>query len=356
MRNQGPSPRSQVLARNPSACAAARRLFVDFDVEELNELAHADVPVAGAELVFHHHGERRRAEAIREELSAPDLHFGLHAVDPAARYDRIVLSLPQGREARAVIFTQAARRLTPGGILLVIGETRMGIRPAHTTLSELFRSVQSLDSARRCALLAASEPIPGDESPAAGLAPWLDEDVYHIAEVEVPIAALPGVFSHSHLDEGTQFLLETLDESAPARILDLGCGCGVIGAFAHRRWPQAHVDLVDASALAVVAARRTAELNKLDPKQVWASDVYSDVRGSYDLILSNPPFHQGRDTDWSVAERLVSQAAGHLNPGGRLRLVANLHLPYPRLLRASFNKWRVAEEGDRYLVYEAVAR
>jgi 16S rRNA (guanine1207-N2)-methyltransferase len=171
--------------------------------------------------------------------------------------------------------------------------------------------------------------------------------------VTLQVRSLPGVFSHGHADEGTQKLLETLDEPPASPVLDLGCGCGLIGTWVARRWPALTVDMVDASAVALASARLTASANGPSDADVWASDVFSDVAGVYGTILSNPPFHEGVLTQYRTVEQMLRGAVDHLRPGGRLRLVANRSLPYPSMLEESFGAYRVVSEDRRYRVFEA---
>lgn len=350
------SHRAELLARNLPLLVGERRLFVDFEVDDLLEIARDGLALAGAELVEHHYGGLRRSRMPGAAgAHVPVVHFGLTEVPADARYALIVLSLPQGREARRMVFAITAGLLAPGGRLLVVGETRAGIRPARADLAERYARVEAVDSARRCALLAVDQP---NEAP-AGLDAVLKQhfrvDAFRVGGTALQVASLPGVFSHGELDEGTHDLLATLGEVQARRILDVGCGAGVIGAALHAHQADRHIDMVDVSAWALAAARRTAELNGMPVERVFASDVYSDVRGTYDLIVSNPPFHRGIDTDWSVVERFLVQARDHLAPGGSVRFVANSHLAYAELLNRSFARWGIVDETERFIIYEATA-
>lgn len=350
------SHRAELLGRNLGLLAGERRLFVDFEVDDLLELARDGLPLAGAELVEHHYGGLRRARMPGAAgARIPVVHFGLAEIPAGERYALIVLSLPQGREARDMVFAMVAALLAPGGRLLVVGETRAGIRPARADLTERFARVEALDSARRCALLSADQPREAPAGLDAVLKQHFRVDAFSVGGVEVQVASLPGVFSHGELDEGTRDLLATLGEVQARRILDVGCGAGVIGAALHARQADRHIDMVDVSAWALASARRTAELNGMPVERVFASDVYSDVRDMYDLIVSNPPFHRGIDTDWSVVERFLTQARDHLTPGGAVRFVANSHLAYADLLNRSFGRWDIVDETERFIIYEATA-
>ncbi len=112
--------------------------------------------------------------------------------------------------------------------------------------------------------------------------------------------------------------------------------------------------MVDASALALEAAQRTAQAAGLPTDSVYASDVFSDARYRYDLIVSNPPFHSGIETDYRVVEQFLREAVARLLPGGTLCLVANRFLPYAKPLNSVFAKVDVLADDGRFLVYQAL--
>ncbi|CAK8743902.1 Ribosomal RNA small subunit methyltransferase C [Sodalis praecaptivus] len=84
-----------------------------------------------------------------------------------------------------------------------------------------------------------------------------------------------------------------------------------------------------------------------------AGDVYSAISGRFDMIISNPPFHDGMQTNLKAAETLIRGALDHLRIGGELRIVANAFLPYPDLLDAVFGNHQVLAQNGRFKVYQA---
>jgi 16S rRNA (guanine1207-N2)-methyltransferase len=137
-------------------------------------------------------------------------------------------------------------------------------------------------------------------------------------------------------------------------VLDIGCGYGIIGLCAARAGARAV--MVDDDLLAVRCARVSAVANELaDRCRVLPSDVTSAVQDRrFDLVLSNPPFHQGTDVNTATAQRIVREASGVLRPGGRLRIVANRFLPYDRVLSDTFGSVATLADDGRYRVLEAV--
>ncbi|MEM7572393.1 MAG: methyltransferase [Bacteroidota bacterium] len=170
---------------------------------------------------------------------------------------------------------------------------------------------------------------------------------------------LYGVFSAQHIDYGTQFLLDSwaslprlADMPPPQRILDMGCGNGVIGHQLLLRYPEARLEAFDSSFLAVYSAQYN--LTQLVADQNWevfpASSIPAD-RGQYDLIISNPPFHDGHRNTIDPSLQLFRQAATHLKADGSLVLVANRHLNYSTHLSKLFTKVAELATNKKYVLY-----
>ncbi len=149
-------------------------------------------------------------------------------------------------------------------------------------------------------------------------------------DTTLEIANLPGVFSAKELDAGTKLLLEYIPFNAKT-VLDLGCGGGVIGSLYKKFSPTTEVTMADISQLAVYATQETLKKNNLEAT-VLESNVFSKITGTFDLILCNPPFHTGIETDYSFMERFSVSARKHLNPGSVVYVVANSFLSYEKAL------------------------
>src|SRR5262249_16674645 len=103
------------------------------------------------------------------------------------------------------------------------------------------------------------------------------------------------------------------------------------------------------AALATLASR--AQLD-----YCW-HDVTSGLPRTYDVIVSNPPFHtQSRVERPDIGRRFIVTAPARLKPGGRLWLVANRHLPYEAVLDASFGSVRILAQEQGFKIVEALKK
>jgi 16S rRNA (guanine1207-N2)-methyltransferase len=154
----------------------------------------------------------------------------------------------------------------------------------------------------------------------------------------------PSVFAQGKLDEGTRLLIEALQVQPTDEALDIGCGAGYLGLHIARLANRGHVIMVDASLVTVALAQRNIAESGLPNIKVLPSDGAQAVLSQrFDLVVTNPPFHQGGIQTTEIAGRFIRQAAHVLRPQGRFYLVANRFLKYEPTLKAHFNN--VAEVG-----------
>jgi 16S rRNA (guanine1207-N2)-methyltransferase len=169
---------------------------------------------------------------------------------------------------------------------------------------------------------------------------------------ELALQTQPGVFAHRELDEGTRLLIEAMRVSPTARVLDWGCGYGVIGIVAAKLATRGHVTLVDADIRATRLAQRNLELNGVENAEVVLGDGAHDLppKTRFDVILSNPPTHSGRE----VLDDLVASAYKALRPRGQLYLVINRLLSLRREVESVFGNTETAARHKGFVVIRAV--
>ena len=93
---------------------------------------------------------------------------------------------------------------------------------------------------------------------------------------------------------------------------------------------------------------------KLKPKLTWADVTMGVGEERYDFVVTNPPFHEGRQPDPLMGAKLIAAAARALKPGGQLWLVANRNLPYEHLMEEAFSKSAILLQTDAYKILTGV--
>ena len=125
-----------------------------------------------------------------------------------------------------------------------------------------------------------------------------------------------GVFNKSGLDFGTRVLLENIDIKNKKTFLDVGCGCGPIGIYILLNINNAQVDMIDINERALKLTKMGLKKNGLNAN-VFKSDAYENIINSYDMIITNPPIHCGKNKVYEI----IRNAKDHLSKDGELWIV-----------------------------------
>jgi len=271
-------------------------------------------------------------------------------------YQIAALDLPKGRKLARRWLVQAYDALADGGYLFLAGAKKAGINSIIKDARDLFTSSSLLGYKKgsRVVRFTKDKTQRNDcqwfHDPGVQPNSWVKIDlVTHHGEFH--LHSLPGVFSYDRLDDGTNLLLSTFDNFSGERVLDLGCGYGVIGLIAAKTKAE-QVDLVDSNLLAIAAAQNNLEKYGRSKDTSYPSDVLSAVsHKTYHRILSNPPFHSGVSVDYQIAQAFIQQSWQALESGGSLVLVANKFIRYDRLMEEFFNKVTLVKDTNRFRVW-----
>ncbi|PID79798.1 50S rRNA methyltransferase [bacterium DOLJORAL78_65_58] len=273
--------------------------------------------------------------------------------EPAGPFDTVLLKLPKSLVFLEDLLCRLRPLLHADSVVLMGGMIKHTPVRAYRLLEKILgptRTTLGWKKARLAvATLEAKEPPPA--APAVAVLDWAADDLR--------LCAGPNVFSRGRLDAGTRLLLDQLPgQEVLQTVLDVGCGYGVLALVAARRNPLARVRGVDESHQAVASARQNARRAGLDGERTTfavAADLSAEESAAYDLIVCNPPFHQGAAVGDQLAWGMLHQARRLLKPGGRLLVVGNRHLGYHVKLRRLYDYVRVVVADRRFVVLEAGA-
>lgn len=161
----------------------------------------------------------------------------------------------------------------------------------------------------------------------------------------------PGVFGWNKTDTGSQLLIQVLaglPVDTQHRVLDLGCGYGYLAMQAHQLGYR-HIDATDNNAAAIVACQANYALHNIQG-QVIADDCAAAIDKRYDLIVCNPPFHQGFAHDKALTTRFCQTASRLLNNNGQALFVVNQFIGLEKVASSCFGKQRTLFSGQGFKV------
>ena len=263
-------------------------------------------------------------------------------------HDIAIVYLQKGGDFNDLLLAIVAHAVQPGAKVFLVGENKAGIRSNADVLERRIGPITFSDAARHCVIYEAS--LSAEVRTRADLHLWERAFVVDAASHRLNIVSLPGVFSHGRLDEGTAFLLNHLPADLRGAVLDFGCGTGVVGAVVKALYPEDELTLVDSNALALEATALTFASNALSAKAIQPADVFTGVQGTFDVIISNPPFHEGIATNYEIVSSFMTSCNRYLRPGGQLVIVANRFLPYEPLMAKAMGAPTLIAQSKKYKV------
>lgn len=240
------------------------------------------------------------------------------------------------------IIEQSAHHLPDDGELFVAGGKKEGIKSLKTFASDYFDTI-SLKKHKDLYLLHGKNPK-RDRDSTSYTSTYQDWISIQTPYLQAPYESKPGIFSYDRLDTGSALLLAMLDannqnqEWRHHKVLDLGCGAGVLGLYAAEKGAQ-HITLTDNNATALLAAERNmAKICGTKQSETQSYDcvpahIGDAVQGRYDLILCNPPFHTGFSHQSSLIYQFLTATARKLRSGGRAWFVVNQFIPLEQTAR-----------------------
>jgi 16S rRNA (guanine1207-N2)-methyltransferase len=368
------------LTRFPEDPRDRLRAWDASDEYLLRYLAQEGVPLSGTVVVVGDRwgalvtalAEHRPAQITDSHLTqeATRANLARHGVEPGAvrllttqdpppgRVDVLLVRVPKSLALLEDQLLRLAPAVHAGTVVVGTGM----VKEIHTSTLRLFERILGptrTSLAEKKARLIFCTPDPALERPGS---PW--PYVYTLPDGIGPASGRTvvnhaGVFCADRLDIGTRFFLEHLPGGGGGRrVVDLGCGNGVVGTAVALADPAAEVLFVDESFQAVASAEATYKANGVPGHAEFrVGDGLADVPAdSVDLVLNNPPFHSHQATTDATAWRMFTGARRALRPGGELWVIGNRHLGYHVKLRKLFGNSRLVASDPKFVVLKAVKR
>lgn len=178
---------------------------------------------------------------------------------------------------------------------------------------------------------------------------------YTVNDISLQAYTATDLFSPKGLDNGSKLLLEVVSKELKQYndVLDWGCGWGAMSLWLAKKYPQANIVGLDSDIGAVMTAKQNVSLNSLHNADIIASYGYSALPEDqqYDLVVSNPPTHRGRE----VVEQMIEQSYSHLRNNGDIRIVVEARLkPWVyKAVQRVFGDADISARSNKHVVVSA---
>jgi 16S rRNA (guanine1207-N2)-methyltransferase len=308
---------------------------------------------------------RRAGRTLRE---ASPTHGDDGDGDETQRYPLVLALPPRQREEARALLARAVAQCAEGGVVVACTTNDEGAKSGEADMKAL-AGLSGTRSKHHCRAYWTTVRRTPPSSAAAVDAQTVETrtvdpallSAWAALDAPRPIAegrflSRPGVFAWDRIDAASALLAASLPDDLRGRAADLGAGYGYLSVELLQRCPGiVAVDLYEAEARALALAERNlAPFASRAALEFHWCDVAEGLRGRYDAIVANPPFHaQSRADRPDIGRAFIAVAADALEPGGRLWLVANRHLPYESVLDARFGTVRTAAQAQGFKVIEA---
>ncbi|MFB0509329.1 MAG: class I SAM-dependent methyltransferase [bacterium] len=174
----------------------------------------------------------------------------------------------------------------------------------------------------------------------------------NIKGVDLVFKTTQTLFSPDKIDKGTLAMLSKIDFKNEDKVLDLGCGYGVVGILAAKLIGPKNVFMIDNNITAVNLAKENALLNGVGDVTIIQSDGFRNIEEKdFTLIITNPPYHE----DFSVPKHFIEKGFNRLKLNGKIYLVTKRKDWYKNKLVNIFGGVQIWEIDD-YYVFRSVKR
>lgn len=270
--------------------------------------------------------------------------------DPDGPFALVLLKLPKNLTFWADQLHRLRPLLAEGACLVTGGMIKHTPKRAYQLLEEIIGPTTTTLGWKK-ARLAVSHLAARPDLAAPPVA------TYQMPDSRLTLRNLPNVFSRERPDAGTRLLLSHLPRrQGEISAVDLGCGNGILALGLAETCPQARILCIDESYQAVASARLNAAALGAEAERfsfLVGDGLTEEASESVDLVVCNPPFHQGQTMGDLPAWAMFTAAERVLRPGGELRIVGNRHLGYHAKLQRIFARVDLVASDERFVVLSA---
>jgi 16S rRNA (guanine1207-N2)-methyltransferase len=259
-------------------------------------------------------------------------------------FDMALILMTRHRGQNENFVAEALSRLKPGARVVIAGSKEDGVQSLRKRLQSLEVETEHLAKYHAQAFWFARP----DKTDA--LVASLRVKPSFIADKFV---TMPGMFSHAEVDAGSQYLARYLPRDYKKHAADFGAGWGYLTVALAELSPGIEgIDLYEADHAALNAARKNVDhlCPKLATRYHWLDLAREEVKARYDLIVMNPPFHEGHAAEPGLGQAMIKTASQALRAGGELLMVANRGLPYEPVLKEHFRTSGETARNARYKI------
>ena len=253
----------------------------------------------------------------------PEINAGATKDLDDRKYEVIVLVMPKEKRRTSMCLEFLSTRLSAEGKLFLVGSNDEGIRSAVKLGLPFLTEGSTCITRKHARVLEFSLHEVTDAR--ANISQFRQTHVIDYAGTKRRWTFYPGVFAKGGLDPASRLLLDAVQDEEVNSILDFASGVGALLALGPR---AAILHAVERDLFSIYALKENVPNAKIH----WSADWLLDDPPKFELVLSNPPIHDGKIEDYSVLNRLLTRCTEILSPKGKVVFVVQHRVPLNDML------------------------
>ncbi|VFP83705.1 methyltransferase [Buchnera aphidicola] len=229
-------------------------------------------------------------------------------------------------------------------IIYIVGKKKSGINSINKIFFNYIK-FKKIDYARNCCLYRGYIL----KKPEFFLKKFIKKYIWK----NIIIYSLPGVFGYKKIDTGSNLLLSTFKKNIKGKILDIGSGTGILGITLAKKNPLINLTLIDIYNSAIWCSKKNLIENCI-VGTVLFSNIYSKITEKYDLIISNPPFHNHLNINLNVITKIVKNVKKFLTKKGELRIVISSFISCNYIFKKYNINFNILLKTYYYKIYQII--
>ncbi|CAL4321600.1 16S rRNA (guanine(1207)-N(2))-methyltransferase RsmC [Buchnera aphidicola] len=167
------------------------------------------------------------------------------------------------------------------------------------------------------------------------------------------IMTLPGIFGYKNIDFGSMTLIDTFNKKIKGEVLDIGSGSGILSIAMKKISQNLKITLVDNNSTALICSKYNLIKNKISGN-VYYSNIFSNVKNKFNLIISNPPTHYNNGNNLNIIYKIIKESKKFLYKKGELRIVLHSNISCKKILNKTFGNYKILIKKKHFNVYQSI--